>query len=114
MEATEESNKQRQSQGVSPLHVMGWQEVSDYEATIHNLVQAITAKGEDHNIVNYNTRKLERYGVTSINLVIKPEYLAIVKSELEKLIANYSYVSGKQYTDFASSQDRVQMLGLRL
>ncbi|PSB35391.1 hypothetical protein C7B70_00670 [Chlorogloea sp. CCALA 695] len=38
--------------------------------------------------------------------------LAIVKSELEKLIANYSCVSGKKYTDFASSQDRVATVGL--
>lgn len=28
------------------------------------------------------------------------------------MIANYSYVSGKQYTDFASSQDRVANVGL--
>ncbi|PSB35390.1 hypothetical protein C7B70_00665 [Chlorogloea sp. CCALA 695] len=64
---------------------MGWQEVSDYEATIHNLVWAIAVKGEDHNIVNYNTYKLERYGVTSINLVIKPEYLSHSKVRTRKI-----------------------------
>jgi uncharacterized membrane-anchored protein len=111
-EATEEANKQRQAQNVAPLHVTGWHEAPHYEATTHNLVWAIAATDSDGNIVNYNTRKLGRYGVTSINLVIAPEKLATVKPELEKLIANYNYVPGKQYTDFNPSQDKVADIGL--
>lgn len=111
-EATEETNKHRQAQGIAPIHVTGWQEAPHYEPTTHNLVWAIAATGEDHNIINYNTRKLGRYGVTSINLVSRPESLAAAKPELEKLIANYNYVPGKQYTDFNPSQDKVADIGL--
>lgn len=111
-EATEESNKQRQAHGVAPIHVTGWQEAPHYEPTTHNLVWAIAANDEDGNIVNYNTRKLGRYGVTSINLVTQPENLVKLKPELEKLIANYTYVPGKQYTDFVAGQDRVAEVGL--
>lgn len=111
-EATEESNKQRESHGVSPLHVTNWQEAPHYDPTTHNLVWAIAATDEDGNIVNYNTRKLGRYGVTSINLVTKLENLAQLKPELEKLIANYTYIPGKQYTDFVPGQDRVAEIGL--
>lgn len=111
-EGTEEDNKRRQAQGVSLLHVTGWQEPPHYDPTTHNLVWAIAATEDGKTIVNYNTRKLGRNGVTSINLVTKPENLAKVKPELDKLISNYTYLPGKQYSDFVPGKDKVAEIGL--
>ncbi len=111
-EGTEEDNKQRQAKGIPPLEVTGWAEEPHYEPKTHYLVWAIAATSNGKEVLNYNTRKLGREGVTSINLVVKPQYLPQAKPELEKLIENYTYVPGKQYTDFIPGQDKVAEIGL--
>jgi uncharacterized membrane-anchored protein len=111
-EATEQDNKQRQAKGIPPLEVTGWVEEPHYDSKNHYLVWAIAALTNGRQVLNYNTRKLGRYGVTSINLVVNPKNLPQAKPELEKLIESYTYVQGKQYTDFIPGQDKVAEIGL--
>lgn len=109
---TEEDNKERQAKGIPPLEVTGWTEEPFYEPRSHNLIWAIAATSNGKKILNYNTRKLGRSGVTSINLIVKPENIVQAKPELEKLIENYTYVEGKRYIDFIPGQDKVAEVGL--
>lgn len=111
-EGTEEGNNRRKSKGIPALEIQGWAEEPHYDPKTHNLVWGITATSEGHQVVNYNTRKLGRNGVTSINLVIDPNRLSTVKPELENLIANYSYTAGKQYDDFIPGKDKAAEIGL--
>ena len=111
-EGTEEDNKQRQAKGIPPLEVSGWAEEPHYDPNNHYLVWAVAAMNNGKKILNYNTRKLGRDGVTSINLVVNPENLPTAKPELEKLIENYTYVEGKRYTDFIPGKDKVAEIGL--
>jgi uncharacterized membrane-anchored protein len=111
-EGTAEDNKQRQAKGIPPLEVTGWAEEPHYDPKNHYLVWAIAATRNGKQVLNYNTRKLGREGVTSINLVVDPEHLPTAKPELEKLIENYTYVQGKQYSDFIPDKDKVAEIGL--
>jgi uncharacterized membrane-anchored protein len=111
-ESTDEDNDRRKSKGIPALEVEGWAEEPHYDVKTHNLVWAITATSDGEKVVNYNTRKLGRNGVTSINLVIDPKRLATAKPALEKLIANYSYIPGKQYSDFIPGKDKAAEIGL--
>ncbi len=109
---TEEENKQRKSQGIPPITVTGWHEPPHYDPTSHNLVWAISATENGRPVVNYNTRKLGRGGVTSINLVTFPTELPTLKPELEKLVVSYDYVTGNKYSDFIQGKDKVAEIGL--
>jgi uncharacterized membrane-anchored protein len=109
---TEEGNKRRQAQGGTQLTVTGWQEEPHYDPVSHNLIWAIAATEDGQPLVNYNTRKLGRGGVTSINLVTTPSELPTLKPTMETLIAGYDYVPGNKYSDFIAGQDKVAEIGL--
>jgi uncharacterized membrane-anchored protein len=111
-EATDEGNKRRKDKGIPALEIEGWAEEPHYDAKTHNLVWAIAATSEGRKIINYNTRKLGRNGVTSINLVVDPNSLASAKPKVENLVANYEYIAGKQYGDFIPGKDKAAEIGL--
>ena len=62
--------------------------------------------------MNYNTSKLGRGGVTSINLVASPEELVALKPKLEQLVASYEYTAGNKYSDFVEGRDQVAEISL--
>jgi uncharacterized membrane-anchored protein len=109
---TEEGNKQRQAEGGTQLTVIGWQEEPHYDPVSHNLIWAIAATEDGKPLVNYNTRKLGRGGVTSINLVTTPSELPALKPVMETLISGYDYVPGNKYSDFIAGKDKVAEIGL--
>jgi uncharacterized membrane-anchored protein len=109
---TEEGNKRRKEQGFPAIEVTGWQEAPHYDPVAHNLVWAVAAKESGQALINYNTRKLGRYGVTEINLVTDPQTLPQVKPVLDKIVAGYNYLPGKQYSDFIPNKDKVAEVGL--
>jgi uncharacterized membrane-anchored protein len=111
---TEEGNKRRQTQGQggAKIIVTGWQEEPHYDAISHNLIWSIAATEDDRPLINYNTRKLGRSGVTSINLVTTPTDLPTLKPAVEALIAGYDYLPGNKYTDFVAGKDKVAEIGL--
>lgn len=111
--ATEAGNKERQTQGVQPLIITGWQEEPRYDPVSHSLIWAVAATGDGGKpVVNYNTRKLGRGGVTSINLVASPADLPSLKPVLEQLVDSYEYAPGNKYSDFVAGQDKVAEMGL--
>ena len=111
-EGTEADNKKRQAKGIPPLEITGWAEEPHYDPQSHYLVWAVEGISNGKKVLNYNTRKLGRDGVTSIDLIVTPENLPKAKPELEKLIDRYTYTQGKQYSDFIPGKDKVAEIGL--
>ena len=109
---TEEGNKQRQAEGVDQIIDIAWQEEPRYDPVSHNLTWAISATEGGKPLVNYNTRKLGRGGVTSINLVATPATLPTLKPAMDILVAGYDYVPGKKYSDFIAGTDKTAEIGL--
>lgn len=111
-EGTEAANEQRKKAGVPGLHVTGWFEEPRYDARTHNLVWAMKARSDDGSeVVNYNVRLLGREGFMSVTLVDEPGRLAQSKPEVEKLLADFSYKTGKSYAEFVPG-DKVAKYGL--
>ncbi len=111
--ATEADNNQKKAQGnSSTIEVLGWEEAPHYDPVSHNLVWAISATEDGKPLINYNTRKLGRGGVTSINLVTNPTDLPSLKPAMEILVAAYEYAPGNKYSDFVAGKDKVAEIGL--
>ena len=108
---TEEANKIRKEKGFSLLNVVGWHEEPHYDVASHNLVWAILAESEGRQIVNYNVRLLGRHGYMSAVLVTDPSTLDTYKSQIENIIANFSYKKGKNYAEYVQG-DKVAKYGL--
>ena len=111
-QGTEEANETRKRKGIPALHVTGWFEEPHYDAATHNLVWALTARNDDgQEVVNYNVRLLGRHGYMSVTLVDEPAKLARSKPEVEKVLAGFSYNTGRSYAEFVPG-DKVAEYGL--
>ena len=108
---TEKANKVREEKGFAPLNVIGWHENPHYDTQSHNLVWALLAESKDGQVVNYNVRLLGRHGFMSTVLVTDPSTLAACKPEVDSIIKNFSYKSGKSYAEFVKG-DKVAQYGL--
>jgi uncharacterized membrane-anchored protein len=108
---TERANKVREEKGFAPLNVLGWYEKPHYDTQSHNLVWALLAESKEGKVVNYNVRLLGRHGFMSTVLVTDPSTLAACKPEVDTIIKNFSYKSGKSYAEFVKG-DKVAQYGL--
>ena len=115
-EGTEAGNERRQKVGAPALKVTRWIEPPNYDASQHRLVWSaeVTLKdGEDPDPgVNYNTYVLGREGYISMNLVTSASTVNSDKPAAKQLLAAINFNSGKRYTDFNSSTDKVAAYGL--
>lgn len=107
----EEANKIREEKGWPLVNVIGWYEKPHYDSLSHNLVWAVLGESNSSYGVNYNVRLLGRHGYTSAVLVTEPGTLDSLKPELENIIANFSYKTGKRYAEFVQG-DKVAKYGL--
>jgi uncharacterized membrane-anchored protein len=111
-EATDAANEQRRGQGSSALHVKDWIIPPYYDEKTHHLVWALEAVDDDGTaVVNYNLRMLGRRGYMSATLVTDPQLLEQHKSEIENVLAGYSFQSGGTYAEFVSG-DKLAGYGL--
>jgi uncharacterized membrane-anchored protein len=108
---TEKANKVREEKGFAPLNVIGWYEKPHYDTQSNNLVWALLAESKEGKVVNYNVRLLGRHGFMSTVLVTDPSTLAACKPEVDNIIKNFSYKSGKSYAEFVKG-DKVAEYGL--
>lgn len=116
-EGTEEGNKERRSRGFPEMDIIGWIEKPTYEAATHRLVWSIASrdKGAAANAeqgVNYNTYALGREGYISLNLVTDASTIEKEKPVARTMLAALEFNSGKRYSDFNASTDRVAEYGL--
>lgn len=111
-EGTEAANEERKKMGSSAIHVVGWFEPPHYDEKTHNLVWAIEGKDDsESHMVNYDIRYLGRKGYTSATLVTDPAALAADRTEVERVLAGFSYKTGNRYAEFVKG-DKVAEYGL--
>jgi uncharacterized membrane-anchored protein len=112
-EGTEAANEFRAEKGFAPLHVTGWLTEPHYDDASHHLVWAMEAEeeGSPDRVANYNVRLLGRKGYMSVTLATDPQALATDRSEIQQVLAGFSYKDGSRYGDFVAG-DKVAQYGL--
>jgi uncharacterized membrane-anchored protein len=115
-DGTEAANAEREKLGVPAIVVTRWIEPPAYQAASHQLLWSAEAKRKDGSgtdaVVNYNTYLLGREGYVSLDLITRASAVQDDKAAAHQLLAAVDFNSGKRYTDFDSSTDKVAAYGL--
>ena len=115
-DGTEAANEHRKEIGVSPIEVTRWVEPPAYESATHRLIWSAEARDksgkDDDPTVNYNTYVLGREGYISLNLITSAATVAVDKRSAKELIGAVEFNTGKRYSDFSASTDKVAAYGL--
>jgi uncharacterized membrane-anchored protein len=112
-----EANKDRAARGFPEWQVLDWVEKPTYDSVTHRLVWSLLSqhKGEPDSAekgINYNTYALGRDGYFSLNLLTTSSRVGTDRGAARELLASLSYNSGKRYSDFNASTDRIADYGL--
>jgi uncharacterized membrane-anchored protein len=110
-EATEEANKEREKDGVAPLHVKSWKVPPHYDAKTHHLVWALLADNGTHEIVNYNIRMLGREGFVSATFVDSAANFDSAAPRLKEALDGFTFKTGHSYAEWRPG-DKVAEYGL--
>lgn len=114
-EGTDESNKDRRARGMPELEVVGWVERPRYDPATHQLKWSVSSKHKGDSEaqgINYNTYALGREGYINMNLVTDLKSVEGQKPLAAELLSGLKFSSGKAYSDFNSSTDKVAEYGL--
>jgi len=115
-DGTEAGNAERISAGIAPIMVTRWIQAPLYEAGSRRLTWSAEVKNKDgadaDPTINYNTYVLGREGYIALNLVTATSTVDQDKTEAGKLLSAVDFKSGKRYSDFNSSTDKVAAYGL--
>jgi uncharacterized membrane-anchored protein len=106
-----EANKERTSQGLETLTLVGWAVPPHYDKTTHNLEYGVTIRSASGENVNYTTRLLGRAGVMTANLITTPETLNADLTEFRKTLAGFAYLPDQSYAAYKEG-DKVSEYGL--
>ncbi len=112
MEGDRAANEERKRLGLPKLELVGWHEPPHYDAATNNLTWATEAKTEHGVILNRLVKLLGRRGVMSATLVASPDELPAAKTEVDRLLAEYSFVSGNSYAEYLPGTDKAAGYGL--
>lgn len=100
-EGQEAANEARQKQGLRKLYLDGWAMPPRYNEQSHNLEWAIKVRNEEGGTsINYLTKLLGRKGVMHVTLLVNPEELKATLPEYQKMIEQFSYMSGQSYAEY--------------
>ncbi len=116
-EGTAETNKDRKARGIPEMEVVGWIEKPLYNSATRQLVWSIESRDvgqatDQVNGINYNTLTLGREGYISMNLVTDVNTVESLKPTAKSLLADLSFDTGRRYSDFNASTDKVAEYGL--
>ncbi|MGR9108742.1 MAG: DUF2167 domain-containing protein [Gammaproteobacteria bacterium] len=118
-DGTEAGNEDRRRRGIPEFVVSGWIEKPAYDSMTHRLVWSaelrdkITPRAGEHEPgANYNTYQLGREGFITMNLVTDLANVNAQKPIAKQLLAGLEFNSGKRYSDFDVSSDKVAEYGL--
>lgn len=111
---SEEANKEREKQGYSAMHLVGWAEQPSYDKSARKLIWAKEYSGskQSENSLNYNIRVLGRKGVLVLNAVAGMKQISQIKSEMPAILAVTEFTQGNRYEDFDSKVDHTAEYGL--
>ena len=112
MEGDRAANEERKRLGLPKLELVGWHEPPYYDAATNNLTWATEAKSEDGVTLNRLVKLLGRRGVMSATLVASPAELPAAQAEVDRLLAEYSFVSGNSYAEYLPGTDKAAGYGL--
>jgi uncharacterized membrane-anchored protein len=111
MQAGEKAeNEERAKQGYEPIHFIGWAQKPFYDKSnkvLHWAKELKFGEAADGNTLNYEVRILGRKGVLSFNAVASISELAMVKNDIDKVLAIPSFTKGNTYGEFDSKVDNV-------
>jgi uncharacterized membrane-anchored protein len=112
-EGSEEESAERQKQGLSPLHLVGWAEPPHYDKSAKKLYWAkeLDAGRPEHEL-NYDIRVLGRKGVLQLSALASLKDLGMVKAEMPKVLKAVEFNQGSRYADFDPDVDKVAEYGL--
>lgn len=110
----EEANAERKKQGYEPVSLLGWAETPSYDKASHKLYWAkeLAFGDAQQHTLNYNIRVLGRQGVLVLNAVAGMDNIALIKSEMPKVLAATNFKAGNDYADFNNSTDKVAGYGI--
>lgn len=113
-EGEAENNKERKDAGYDPIHLVGWAEAPNYDATTHSVVWAreLQFGSEPLHGLNYDLRLLGREGVISVNMVAGMSDLPSVRSAASNLGKTVTFDNGARYADFNASTDKIADYGV--
>lgn len=109
-----DANKERSKQGYEPIHIVRWAQAPFYDKNRKVLHWAKELKfGTDQeNTLNYDVRVLGRKGILSLNAVATMNELAMVKTNINKVLTIPEFTAGNKYSDFNSNTDKVAAYGI--
>jgi uncharacterized membrane-anchored protein len=110
----EEANAERKKQGYEPVSLLGWAETPSYDKASHKLYWAkeLAFGDAQQHTLNYNIRVLGRQGVLVLNAVASMNNIALIKTEMPKVLAATNFKAGNDYADFNNSTDKVAGYGI--
>ncbi len=110
----EENNRDRQSHGFDPVHLVGWAEAPSYDAGRHVVVWAkdLTFGADPVHTLNYDIRVLGRSGVLSLNVVASTDQLAEIKEAARSVAATAAFNEGARYADYNPNSDAAAGYGI--
>ncbi len=112
--STSDDNPERVKQGYHAIQLVGWAQPPHYDATSNKLYWAkeLSFDGSSEHTLNYDIRALGRGGYLSMNAIAGMDQLPVVQRDMQKVLALTEFDSGKKYTDFNASTDKVAAYGL--
>ena len=111
IEGTNDANKERLANNVSPLHVLGWESRPTYDRDKETAYFAVNLNQDGEVMTNSRALKLGRDGFTSITLVGPSQGKLESKSVLMVGINNHNYDEGYRYSDYEKG-NRIADIGL--
>lgn len=109
----DEANEFRQSRGIDPIFIDGWEQKPAYNEQVKSLEWAITAHSPNTaRIVNFNTRLLGRTGVMSAVLMYGDDVqLKDILGDFRTLMSGFAFKEGQRYSEFRDG-DKIAQYGL--
>jgi uncharacterized membrane-anchored protein len=107
-----EENKQREQNGYSAIHTVGWASPPYYDADKKVLhwakeLQFGAPQTGTPNTLNYNVRILGRKGVLVLNAIATVDKLEEVKKAIPSVLNMVAFEQGHRYSDFNPDVDEV-------
>lgn len=110
-DSDEVQNQWRESNGMDPLHTVGWKTKPHYDPITNNLEWCLELESGGQPVLNHNIRLLGRKGVMSVTLVCDPAELDSALSDVHAALDGYTYKSGESYAEYRSG-DKIARYGL--
>lgn len=104
-----DDNAERKTMGYPAVHLVSWVQKPVYDKAFNELSWAKEVQVGKNNahILSYNIRVLGRNGIISMSAEGSTDDLALLNSDMSKVLHMASFTNGNRYTDFNIHTDKV-------